>query len=102
MPRSPDRGRITDLRRDGLIEPTGERRKKPETGPCQKPVPLLRACIRLVAPRGGHILDPFAGIGSTGVAAVEEGCAFTGIELDPRYVKLSRARVVEAAKIKTC
>lgn len=64
--------------------------------PCQKPVDLLRAAIRFVAPCGGHILDPFAGIGSTGVAAVQEGCSFTGIEIDPRHATLARRRLAQA------
>ncbi|MGB7158155.1 MAG: DNA methyltransferase [Tepidisphaeraceae bacterium] len=66
--------------------------------PCQKPVELLRRAVRLVAPPGvprGRLIvcDPFAGIFSTGVAAIAEGCRFYGSEIDPRYVKVGRARL---------
>jgi site-specific DNA-methyltransferase (adenine-specific) len=45
------------------------------------------------------ILDPFAGSGSTGVAAVREGFNFTGIELDSEYCEIARARIkAEATK----
>lgn len=64
--------------------------------PCQKPVALLRAGIRLVAPHGGKILDPFAGIGSTGVAAVEENCGFLGIEVAARYAQTANLRIKTA------
>lgn len=67
--------------------------------PCQKPVDLLRRAIRLVAPRGGLILDPFAGIASTGVAAVGEGCSFLGFEISPKHHRLGRRRLAEAVKM---
>lgn len=55
--------------------------------PAEKPVPLLRRLIRLLAPPGGMVLDPFAGSASTGQAAFAEGREFTGIELDGAYAK---------------
>jgi hypothetical protein len=51
---------------------------------------------RLVTPPNGLILDPFAGSGSTGVAAIEDGFRFLGIEIDPDYCRIARARL-EAA-----
>lgn len=57
-----------------------------------KPVDLMRWLVRLVTPRGGLVLDPFLGSGTTGLAARAEGCRFTGIDLDPEYVKLADAR----------
>lgn len=71
--------------------------------PCQKPVDLLRQAIRLVVPpehRQGRplICDPFAGIFSTAVAAVEEDCRFVGFERDARYVKMGQARVARALR----
>ncbi len=67
--------------------------------PCQKPVELLRRCIRLVLPdprmrRRAMICDPFAGIASTALAAVQEGVRnFLAIERDPRYARLGRQRL---------
>jgi site-specific DNA-methyltransferase (adenine-specific) len=55
--------------------------------PAEKPVPLLRRLIRLLAPPGGTVLDPFAGSASTGQAAFAEGREFLGIELDAAYAE---------------
>lgn len=71
--------------------------KPPSTGknhhPTVKPTDLMRYLCRLVTPPGGIVLDPFCGSGSTGKAAVLEGFRFIGIERDPQYVKIARARV---------
>ena len=48
--------------------------------PTVKPIKLMTYLIRLVTPPGGTTLDPFMGSGSTGVAAVENGFDFIGIE----------------------
>ncbi len=68
--------------------------------PTVKPIALMRWLCRLVTPPGGLIVDPFAGSGSTGCAAVQEGFRFVGCELDPEYVEIARARIAhwEAAK----
>ena len=47
---------------------------------------------------GGVILDCFAGSGSTGVAAVNKGRSFIGIELDDHYFEVAKQRIEEAAK----
>jgi site-specific DNA-methyltransferase (adenine-specific) len=59
----------------------------------KKPVALMRWIIRLVCPKGGLILDPYCGSGSTLHAAILEGMMYTGMEKDPVYVKVSRDRV---------
>ena len=64
--------------------------------PCIKPVALMRWLVRMVTPPGGHILDPFLGSGSTGVAAALEGFAFTGIEQDAEYAEIARRRIAHA------
>ena len=54
----------------------------------------MRWLCRLTAtPTGGLVLDPFMGSGSTGVAAVLEGRAFVGIEIDPAYVEIAVRRI---------
>lgn len=58
-----------------------------------KPTDLMRYLCRLVTPPGGTVLDPFMGSGSTGKAAVLEGFNFVGIDLDPAYVEIARARI---------
>jgi site-specific DNA-methyltransferase (adenine-specific) len=64
--------------------------------PTVKAVRLMRYLARMVTPPGGTVLDPFAGSGSTGVAAVLEGFRFLGVELDARYAKIARARIEHA------
>lgn len=53
--------------------------------PAQKPVDLLMSIIRVVAPEGGTVLDPFAGSASTGVACLRLRRRFLGIERDPMH-----------------
>jgi site-specific DNA-methyltransferase (adenine-specific) len=61
--------------------------------PTVKPIELMRWLVRLVTPRGGLVLDPFCGSGSTGAAAALEGRQFFGIELSPEYVQIAAARI---------
>lgn len=61
--------------------------------PTVKPVELMRWLVRLVTPPGGTVLDPFAGSGTTGVAAKLEGFGFVGIERNPEYVAIAKARI---------
>jgi hypothetical protein len=61
--------------------------------PTVKPTALMRYLCRLVTPPGGVVLDPFAGSGSTGKAAVLEGFSFIGLELNAEYVDIARARI---------
>jgi len=68
----------------------------PRTGnnhPTVKPVMLMRYLIQLVTPPRSHIVDPFTGSGTTGMAAVELGHRFTGIEQDPHYVDIANKRI---------
>jgi site-specific DNA-methyltransferase (adenine-specific) len=51
-----------------------------------KPVDLMRWLVRLVTPPGGRILEPFAGSGTTGIAAMAEGFDCTMIELVPEHL----------------
>ena len=69
--------------------------------PTVKPTELMRYLCRLVTPPGGLIVDPFAGSGSTGKAAILEGFQFVGFELDPQYTAIANARV-EAARASLC
>lgn len=65
--------------------------------PTVKPVELMRWLVKLVTPPGGVVLDPFAGSGSTGIAAVVEGREFLGIEREARYVDIACARLTHWA-----
>jgi len=61
--------------------------------PTVKPVELMKYLIKLITPKGGIVLDPFNGSGSTGCAAVELGYEYIGCELDPAYVEISKKRI---------
>lgn len=62
--------------------------------PTVKPLALMRWLARLTAsPTGGMVLDPFAGSGSTGIAAVQEGLDFIGVELHPEHADIARERL---------
>lgn len=65
--------------------------------PTVKPIALMRWLCRLVTPPGGTILDPFAGSGTTGCAAVLEDFDFIGVERESKYVAIARARVAHWA-----
>jgi site-specific DNA-methyltransferase (adenine-specific) len=60
--------------------------------PTVKPLDLMRYLIRLVTPPGGVVLDPFAGSGSTLVAARDLGFSAIGIEINPEYIELIEKR----------
>lgn len=62
----------------------------------QKPDELMRELVK-ICPPGDTILDPFAGSGSTGVAALAEGRSFIGVELSTRYDAIARERLAQAA-----
>jgi site-specific DNA-methyltransferase (adenine-specific) len=80
-------------REAGLSAPAG---KRANVHPTVKPVALMKYLLRLVLPPGGIALDPFAGSGTTLVAAAELGMTAIGIERDPAYVEIAAARVQAA------
>jgi site-specific DNA-methyltransferase (adenine-specific) len=63
--------------------------------PAPYPPKLAAWCIRLVCPPGGTVLDPFSGSGSTGVAAIQEGRRYVGIDLAEEYAAMSARRVAK-------
>lgn len=65
--------------------------------PTQKPVALMRWCIeRLHLPASTVIVDPYMGSGSTGIAAIELGFDFIGVEIEPRYFEVAQRRIEHA------
>ena len=64
--------------------------------PTVKPVSVMRWLVRLVTPKNGVVLDPFAGSGTTGVACVHEGFDFIGIEREAEYAAIAEARINHA------
>lgn len=76
------------------------------THPTVKPTTLMQYLIRLVAPKGATILDPFMGSGSTGKAVMYENkernadYKFIGIEKEDEYCKIAKARIEFVERIK--
>lgn len=68
--------------------------------PNEKPVSLLEELISTCCPAGGAVFDPFMGSGSTGVACVNTGRNFIGIELDPGYFETAKNRIEKAKQEK--
>jgi site-specific DNA-methyltransferase (adenine-specific) len=77
-------------REAGLDAPAGERAN---IHPTLKPIALMRHLVRLVTPKGGTVLDPFMGSGSTGCAAMLEGMRFVGIDITAEYVDIAERRI---------
>ena len=69
------------------------------THPTVKPQELMKYLCRLVTPKGGTVLDPFMGSGSTGMAAKDEGFEFIGIEKEKEYFEIAEARIKIASPL---
>ena len=63
------------------------------THPTVKPIKLMEYLVKLITPPGGVVLDPFAGSGTTLIAAKTQGFNYIGIELTPEYVEIAEARL---------
>lgn len=91
---------FTDVERRTLFKyvPKPSKRERslglaaPNEHPTVKPVALMRWLIRLVTPKGGVVVDPFVGSGTTGVAARLEGVTFLGIDQSAEYVAMAKKR----------
>ena len=66
--------------------------------PAQKPVKLLKHIIDIASNEGDIVFDPFMGVGSTGVAALELGRKFGGCEIDNSYYSASEKRLKGVSK----
>ena len=63
-----------------------------------KPQRLMRWLSRLITPPGGTLLEPFAGSGTTMVAAEREGFVCIAAEMEPAYCDIIRARLTHAVE----
>jgi len=91
------KGRPSKKVNDGRDTPIDNAFQRGETlrknvHPTVKPLALLQYLCRLITPPGGVVLDPFAGSGSTGIAAHNEGFDYYLIEIDPEYDDITRIR----------
>ena len=80
---------------NGMLRANGEPRGD---HPTQKPVGVMKWCIGHIPTDSNTILDPFMGSGTTGVACVNLGRRFIGIEIEPKYFDIACKRIEEATR----
>jgi site-specific DNA-methyltransferase (adenine-specific) len=77
------------------LAPFGMGREKIEH-PCPRPLEQVAYIVEIASRPGDTILDPFMGSGTTGVACIQTGRNFIGIEIDPTYYAIAEKRIAEA------
>lgn len=75
----------TDINQSDTLQRTSAREEKDERHICPLQLEVIRRCVRLWSNPGDTVLSPFAGIGSEGYVAVQEGRRFVGVELKASY-----------------
>ncbi len=101
-PRRPALVRVPFAMHGRVYHPAGRKRRTvwtitPKPFPAAHfatfPPELPELCIKAGCPQDGTVLDPFAGAGTTGVVALRLGRSFIGLELNPEYATMARARI---------
>ena len=93
---------LPSIRTNSVNTSSGKPRKVNPTKnnhPTVKPQELMKYLCRLVTPKGGTVLDPFMGSGSTGMAAKDEGFKFIGIEREKEYFEIAEKRINAASPL---
>ena len=80
---------------NGMLRANGETRGD---HPTQKPIGVMKWCIGHLPDNAQTILDPFMGSGTTGVAAVQMGRDFIGVEREPKYFDIACKRIEQAQR----
>jgi len=89
---SPKEGSIKKYGMEEALERLKNLKSK-NNHPTVKPTDLMAYLVRMVTPKGGTVLDPFMGSGSTGKASVREGFDFIGIEREDEYMEIAKTRI---------
>ena len=76
----------------------GRERVKNPTHPTQKPLKILNKIIEIASHQSDVVFDPFMGVGSTGVSAVQLSRNFIGFEVNPEYFAVAKERIETANK----
>jgi site-specific DNA-methyltransferase (adenine-specific) len=82
--------------RHGVFTHAGRDSNHPKQHMTQKPMALMIELTQLFTNHGDTVLDPFMGSGTTGVAAIQLGRKFIGIERDPKYFDIACKRIEQA------
>ena len=67
--------------------------------PTQKPVELMEWCLGFI--EGRTVLDPYMGVGTTGIACIKHGRQFIGVEIEPQYFEIACQRIENAQRQET-
>lgn len=86
-------GNVMEVRK-----PTKADKGEANDHPTVKPVPLIEHLIRLFSKDGQTVIDPFMGSGSHGIAAINAGRKYIGIERDPHYFDIASNRIKGTAE----
>jgi DNA modification methylase len=91
-------GKYPNLHRGAKIPTVLKSSDRPRKNghPCPKPLEWMKWLIELTTLPGETVLDPFMGSGTTGVACVQTGRNFVGVEIDPTYFAIAERRIAEA------
>ena len=81
----------------GMLQKEMGDKKEERFHPTQKPVGVMKWCLTFT-PDAQTILDPFMGSGTTGVAAVQMGSKFIGIEREEKYFQIACKRIEDAQR----
>ena len=85
--------------RRNIVDGCASQKRSKDTGhPWQQDLDYALWGIEALTDPSNTILDPFMGSGTTGVACVQTGRRFIGIEIDPGYADIARARIAKAAE----
>lgn len=87
-----------DINPSDTLQFRSAREHEDERHICPLQLDVIRRCIQLWSNSGDLVMDPFAGIGSTGVVALEMGRRFVGAELKASYWEQARRNLAEVAK----
>lgn len=83
----------------GGLQVSNSNLPKKNNHPTVKPTKLMQYLVKLVTLKGGVVLDPFMGSGSTGKACKLEGFDFIGIEREEEYIEIAEARINAVQKV---
>ena len=75
--------------------------KNKNNHPTVKPIALMQYLVELVTPPNGTCLDIFMGSGTTGIACANQGFDFIGVDREPEYFEIGKARISHWQKVKT-
>ena len=79
------------IKRDVMETPVA--RRQGSDHPARFPVRVAQEMIKLLCPRGGVVIDPYLGSGSTAEAALSEGRKWIGVEINPQYCEEARQKI---------